>query len=117
MALLLENTGGFLPFGVAPRHVAVLPVSAVHTVYALSVVKELRRRCPEAHVEMMDSLSSSLGKRVRECVKNRVSLIWTVGDDEVASTSVRMRWSKSSDTTVLFLRSHYNFFKYSVIIV
>jgi threonyl-tRNA synthetase len=105
MALLLENTGGFLPFGVAPRHVAVLPVSAAHAVYAQCVVTELQQKCPGAYVELMDSSSSSLGKRVRECVKSRVSMIWTVGDDEVAGRSVSMRWSKSSDTSVLLISS------------
>jgi threonyl-tRNA synthetase len=102
MALLLENTGGFLPFGVAPRQVAVLPVSAAHSVYAQHVVDELRRTCPDAHVEVMDAASSSLGKRVRDCIKTRISMIWTVGDEEVASRSISMRWSKSSDTKVLF---------------
>jgi hypothetical protein len=102
MALLLENTGGFLPFGVAPRHVAVLPVSVAHAVYAQHVVDELQRTCPDAHVEVMDAISSSLGKRVRECIKTRVSMIWTVGDNEVASRSISMRWSKSSDTKVFF---------------
>ena len=111
MALLLENTGGFLPFGVSPRHIAILPVSTLHATYANSIVDELRHACPDAFVEVIDATSASLGKRVRECVKNRVSLIWTVGDDEVAKTSVSMRWSKSSDTTVPCLLSHHNFFQ------
>ena len=100
MALLLENTGGFLPFGVSPRHVAILPVSSAHAEYAQYVSAELRRKCPSAHVEVMDSASASLGKRVRECVKSRVSMMWTVGADEVAAGSVSLRWSKSNDSTV-----------------
>ena len=100
MALLLENTGGFLPFGVSPRHVAILPVSSAHAEYAQYVSAELRRKCPSAHVEVMDSSSPSLGKRVRECVKSRVSMMWTVGADEVAAGSVSLRWSKSNDSTV-----------------
>jgi threonyl-tRNA synthetase len=102
MALLLENTGGFLPFGVSPRHIAILPVSTLHATYANSIVDELRHACPDAFVEVIDATSASLGKRVRECVKSRVSLIWTVGDEEVANRSVSMRWSNSSDSTVPF---------------
>ena len=101
MASLLENTGGFLPFGVSPRHVAILPVSSAHAEYAQYVSAELRRKCPSAHVEVMDSASASLGKRVRDCVKSRVSMMWTVGADEVAAGSVSLRWSKSNDSTVL----------------
>ena len=89
-----------MPFGIAPRHVAVLPVSAAHSAYAQIVVDELKRVCPAAHVEVMDAATASLGKRVRECVKSRVSMIWTVGDSEVSSSSVSVRWSKSSDATV-----------------
>ena len=100
IAVLLENTSGFLPFGLAPRHVAVLPVSTAHSAYAQIVVDELKRVCPAAHVEVMDAATASLGKRVRECVKSRVSMIWTVGDSEVSSSSVSVRWSKSSDATV-----------------
>jgi threonyl-tRNA synthetase len=102
MALLLENTGGFLPFAVSPRHIAILPVSAQHTLYAESIVEELKHACPDAFVEVIDATSASLGKRVRECVKSRVSLIWTVGDEEVANRSVSMRWSNASDSTVPF---------------
>jgi threonyl-tRNA synthetase len=101
MALLLENTAGFLPFGVSPRHVAILPVSSAHAEYAQHVFAELRRRCPSAHVEVVDSSSASLGKRVRECVKSRVSMIWTVGTNEAATGSVSLRWSNSNDTAVL----------------
>ena len=100
IAVLLENTSGFLPFGIAPRHIAVLPVSTAHAAYAQVVVDELRRVCPTAHVEVMDATTASLGKRVRECVKSRVSMMWTVGDTEVANESVSVRWSKSSDAAV-----------------
>jgi threonyl-tRNA synthetase len=102
MALLLENTGGFLPFGVSPRHVAILPVSTVHADYAKSDFDELKLACPDAYIEVIDATTASLGKRVRECVKSRVSLIWTVGDEEVANRSVSIRWSNSSDSTVPF---------------
>ncbi len=73
IAVLLETTSGFLPFGIAPRHVAVLPVSAALSAYAQMIVDELKRVCPAAHVEVMDAATASLGKRVRECVQSRVS--------------------------------------------
>jgi len=88
LGIVLEDTGGDLPFWLAPEQVRVIPVSDRHAQYADEVRASLRAdglRC-EADVR-----SESMGKRIRDGELAKVPFLLIVGDREVDTRSASVR--------------------------
>jgi len=88
IGIVLEDTGGDLPFWLAPEQVRVIPVSDRHAPYADEVRATLRGdgiRCE------VDSRSESMGKRIRDGELGKVPFLLIVGDREVETHTASVR--------------------------
>ena len=88
IGILIEHTGGELPFFVAPTQVVIVPISDAHLDYAKTVAKELRKIGVDSEIA---SKNESLNKRIRTAEKQRVPLIAVLGDNEVANSAIALR--------------------------
>ena len=88
IGILIEHTGGELPFFVAPTQVVIVPISDVHLDYAKTVAKELRKIGVDSEIA---SKNESLNKRIRTAEKQRVPMIAVLGDNEVANSAIALR--------------------------
>ncbi len=88
IGILIEHTGGELPFFVAPTQVVIVPISDAHLDYAKFVAKELRKIGVDSEVA---SKNESLNKRIRTAEKQRVPMIAVLGDNEVANSAIALR--------------------------
>jgi threonyl-tRNA synthetase len=88
LGILLEDTGGDLPFWLAPEQARVIPVSDRHAEYA----EEVRATLREADVRCgADVRSESMGKRIREGELAKVPFLLIVGDREVETRTASVR--------------------------
>ena len=88
IGILIEHTGGELPFFVAPTQVVIVPISDAHLDYAKTVAKELRKIGVDSEIA---SKNESLNKRIRTSEKQRVPMIAVLGDNEVANSAIALR--------------------------
>ena len=88
IGILIEHTGGELPFFVAPTQVVIVPISDAHLDYAKTVAKELRKIGVDSEIA---SKNESLNKRIRTAEKQRVPMIAVLGDNEAANNSIALR--------------------------
>ena len=88
IGILIEHTGGELPFFVAPTQVVIVPISDAHLDYAKTVAKELRKIGVDSEIA---SKNESLNKRIRTAEKQRVPMIAVLGDNEVANSAIALR--------------------------
>ena len=88
IGILIEHTGGELPFFVAPTQVVIVPISDAHLDYAKTVAKELRKTGVDSEIA---SKNESLNKRIRTAEKQRVPMIAVLGDNEVANSAIALR--------------------------
>ena len=88
IGIVLEDTGGDLPFWLAPEQARVIPVSDRHAPYADEVRAILRGdgiRCE------VDARSESMGKRIRDGELGKVPFLLVVGDREVETRTASLR--------------------------
>ncbi|RRD53272.1 threonine--tRNA ligase [Campylobacter rectus] len=88
IGILIEHTGGELPFFVAPTQVVIVPISDAHLDYAKTVAKELRKIGVDSEIA---SKNESLNKRIRTAEKQRAPMIAVLGDNEVANSAIALR--------------------------
>jgi len=88
IGILIEHTGGELPFFVAPTQVVIVPIGDAHLDYAKFVAKELRKIGVDSEIA---SKNESLNKRIRTAEKQRVPMIAVLGDNEVANSAIALR--------------------------
>ena len=88
IGILIEHTGGELPFFVAPTQVVIVPINDAHLDYAKTVAKELRKIGVDSEIA---SKNESLNKRIRTAEKQRVPMIAVLGDNEVANSAIALR--------------------------
>ena len=79
IGILLEHTGGDLPFWLAPVQAMVLPVADRHNEYGRGVVRALRDRDIRAE---LDDRTESVGRKIRETELAKVPYMLVVGDRE-----------------------------------
>jgi threonyl-tRNA synthetase len=89
IGILIEHTGGDLPFWLAPVQVRVLPVSDPHKEPAATIVEGLRDA--GFRVEL-DDRDESVGKRIRDAEMQRTPRTIVYGEKEsAAALAVRTR--------------------------
>ncbi|HEY9157324.1 threonine--tRNA ligase [Candidatus Binatus sp.] len=88
IGVLIEHTGGVLPFWLAPEQVRVLSLSEKVETYANEVTGLLRREGLRAHGDIRNE---KLGFKVREAELAKVPYMIVVGEREAADRSVSIR--------------------------
>ncbi len=88
IGVLLEHTGGVLPFWLAPEQVRVLSLSEKVEPYAAEVAELLERRGARV---ARDLRNEKLGLKVRQAELAKVPYIVVVGEREAAQRGVSLR--------------------------
>jgi threonyl-tRNA synthetase len=91
VGILLEHTAGALPPWLAPRQVAVLPVTTDHESAAQLLASEIVGQ--GLRVDVLDAANATLGARARKARLIRYPYVLVVGDQESGGTelSVKLR--------------------------
>jgi threonyl-tRNA synthetase len=87
-AVLLESNRGHLPFWCSPLQVVILPIKDYHKEYCGAVLNVLKEMGIEAKI---DDENETISKKIRGYIKERVPLIFIVGDNEVKDRTVSIR--------------------------
>jgi threonyl-tRNA synthetase len=94
IGILLEHFAGELPVWLAPRQVAILPISDRHLEYG----SQVRDRLTQAGVRAeMDERPESVGRKIRDAELRRIPFMLVVGDREQESGSVGVREHRAGD--------------------
>jgi threonyl-tRNA synthetase len=88
IGVLIEHTGGNLPFWLAPEQVRVLSLSEKVESYAIEIASMLKK---EGFRAAPDIRNEKLGFKVREAEIAKVPYMVVVGEREAASRSVSLR--------------------------
>ena len=94
LGILIEHTGGNLPFWVAPLHAVVLPVSDRFADVARGIAERLRASGLRAEV---DEGNEKLGARIRRAEMLKTPCMLVVGEKEAAAGSVSVRLRHGGD--------------------
>lgn len=89
IGVLLESTGGALPLWLSPEPVVVVPVSEKYKDYADEVVKSLQQNGINARSDLRDE---KVNYKIRELSLSKTPIIAVVGEKEVESKSVTLRY-------------------------
>jgi len=90
IGILLEHTGGDLPFWLAPFHLAILPISDRHVEVAEQVAERARRAGVRV---VVDTRTESVGRKIRDAELKKSPYMFVIGDREAeeGTASVRAR--------------------------
>lgn len=107
MAILLEKTAGWLPFWLAPEQVRILTINEDVANYA-EEVKRIIDDCvimePLKYNEVrstIDMRNESLGRKIRDAVELKVSVLIIVGPRDEKSRQVSIRTKEKEQTVPL----------------
>ncbi|MEK7566697.1 MAG: threonine--tRNA ligase, partial [Patescibacteria group bacterium] len=88
IGILLEETGGILPFWLSPTQISVLTINDSVIDYAGDVKKTLEKN--NFRVELNDK-NETLGKKIREAELQKIPYILVIGEKEKPSKAVNIR--------------------------
>lgn len=88
IGFLIEHYGGALPTWLNPVQVIVLPIADRHADYAKTVVATLKNKNIRTE---LDDRSETLGSRIRDAQKQKVSYMLIIGDNEIKNNTVTER--------------------------
>ena len=108
VGVLLEHTGGILPFWLAPEQVRVLSLSEKVEDYADRIAKLLKR---EGFRATDDLRNEKLGFKVREAELAKVPYMVVVGEREAAAEQVSLRMLRGSKGQTMTLEALVNLLK------
>ena len=94
IGILLEHTGGDLPFWLAPKQVNIIPISDKHQDYSEDLLNDLTGHGYRAH---LDNTNESLGQKIRNSEMKKIPVMIIVGDKEIESNTVSVRTRSLGD--------------------
>ena len=97
IGVLLEHTGGVLPFWLAPEQVRVLSLSEKVEDYAAEIAGLLKREGMRAAADIRNE---KLGFKVREAEMAKIPYMIVVGEREAAARSVSLRLLRGTKSEV-----------------
>jgi threonyl-tRNA synthetase len=100
MAILLEHHAGAFPLWLAPIQVSVVPVGSRHRVHAQKIGKALKER--DIRVVVRDE-AETVAKKIREGETKKIPYMAVVGDEEIKTSSVRVRKRHKGDIGLMKL--------------
>ena len=94
IGILLEHTGGDLPFWLAPKQVNIIPISDKHQDYSEDLLNDLTSHGYRAH---LDNTNERLGQKIRNSEMKKIPVMIIVGDKEIESNTVSVRTRSLGD--------------------
>jgi threonyl-tRNA synthetase len=94
--ILIEHFGGKFPLWLSPIQIIILTIADRHIEYANEIKEKMEKE--ELRVEVDDS-AETIPKKVRNAQLQKIPLIVTIGDKEVANKTLAVR---TLDGKVLF---------------
>ncbi|MEW6726779.1 MAG: threonine--tRNA ligase [Bacillota bacterium] len=94
IAILTEHFAGAFPLWLAPVQVRVIPITDRHVDYARKVTERLDRL--DLRVEL-DGRNEKVGYKIREAQVRKVPYMLIIGDKEVESGTVAVRYRSGGD--------------------
>ena len=88
ISLLLEHTGGKLPFWLSPVQLVIVPVADKHLEYAKKVLETLKKAGLRAEI---DSSSHTVSFKIKRAVEQKIPYVAVVGDKEEKTGTVNLR--------------------------
>lgn len=97
LAILLEHFEGKMPLWLSPKQIAVIHIPGTKRTMVSSLEEDLKK--VNCHIDFIEK-NISLGKKMRECIKEKYNYIITIGsqEEENNTLSVRKRGEKSSES-------------------
>lgn len=98
LASLIEHYGGAFPVWLAPVQVMIIPIADRHLDYARKLEAALRNERIRVKV---DARSERVNLKIRQAQLDRVPYMLVVGDKEVTSATVSVRWRSGEQQSAL----------------
>ncbi|HRS39828.1 MAG TPA: threonine--tRNA ligase, partial [Bacteroidia bacterium] len=95
IGFLIEHFAGNFPIWLAPKQVAVLPISDKYLDYAKKVLQFLRNADIRG---LLDDRDEKIGKKIRDSELKKVPYMLIVGEKEAAENKVSVRKHGEGDT-------------------
>lgn len=95
IAIILENTNGWLPLFVTPIQLAILPVSEKFVDHCQTIIEGLSDLGVRA---IVDSSDNKLGYKVRNSVSKKIPFSLVIGEKEIENGTFSLR-GRTGDTT------------------
>jgi threonyl-tRNA synthetase len=89
LASLIEHYGGAFPVWLAPVQVMIIPVANRHLEYARKLEAELKGEGVRVEV---NARSETVNFKIRQAQLDKIPYMLVVGDREMASSTVAVRW-------------------------
>lgn len=97
LSILLEQTKGILPLWLAPRQIAIIPVSNDHHLDYAKKINNLIRK--EYIRTIVDDRDERLSKKIRDAQVSKIPYQIIIGDKEIESNTIAVRKFGQEDTT------------------
>lgn len=88
IGFLIEHYAGNFPLWLAPKQIAVLPISDKYNDYAQEVCQLLKAADIRAHV---DERSEKIGRKIRDAETSKIPLMLVLGEKELTERKVAIR--------------------------
>ena len=108
IGFLLEHYAGNLPLWLAPKQVAILPISDKYMDYAEQLLSQLRTHRVRASI---DTRSEKIGRKIRDAEMKKVPYMLVVGEKEAAEGKISPRRHGKGDlgtTTISEFMQQFN---------
>lgn len=107
IAIILENTNGWLPLFVTPIQLAILPVSEKFVDHCQNIIKDLSDLGVRATV---DSSDNKLGYKVRNSVSKKIPFSLVIGEKEIENGTYSLRGRNGDSSNFENIQSIAQFF-------
>ena len=108
IAIILENTNGWLPLFITPIQLAILPVSEKFVDHCNEINTKLR----ELDVRtLVDASDNKLGYKIRNSVSKKIPYSLVVGEKEIESKTFNVRSRKGENKSFKNIEELNDFFK------
>jgi len=98
IGILLEHTGGDLPFWLAPNQINIIPITDSHIDYSTDLYKKLKSKGLRVKI---DDSNERLGQKIRNSEIKKIPVMLVIGDKEKDSKSASIRTRKFGDLGIL----------------
>ena len=107
IAIILENTNGWLPLFVTPVQLAILPVSEKFVEHSYQVKEKLQQLGVRT---IVDSSDNKLGYKIRNSVSKKIPYSLVMGEKEIESNSFTLRSNEGKNNSFDDIKLLSNFF-------
>ena len=111
IGILIEHYQGKMPFWLSPSQIIILPVSEKINGYAENIQQIIKNKGYYADIDDSDR---KLDKKIREAQISQYNYILVVGQREMESISVNVRYRDSNEKKVLTMEELLKEFKFNI---